>query len=111
MTVIRLPANGFIRWTSEMLFPTLMRIGSWFPYQALHLNLSTHRFFGSSVLPFPYGIDVNPKDGSIWYAKLYASKIGRIDPKTLTRDRVGYTYAGTAPPALRRRWHSVDPGF
>ena len=84
MTVIRLPANGFIRWTSEMLFPTLMRIGSWFPYQALHLNLSTHRFFGSSVLPFPYGIDVNPKDGSIWYAKLYASKIGRIDPKTLT---------------------------
>ena len=42
--MIRLPANGFIRWTSEMLFPTLMRIGSWFPYQALHLNLSTHRF-------------------------------------------------------------------
>jgi len=38
----------------------------------------------SSVLPFPYGIDVDPKDGSIWYAKLYASKIGRIDPKTLT---------------------------
>ena len=44
---------------------------------------STHRFFGSSVLPFPYGIDVNPKDGSIFSTKLYASKIGRIDPKTL----------------------------
>jgi streptogramin lyase len=35
------------------------------------------------VLAFPYGIDVNPVDGSIWYAKLYANKIGRLDPKTL----------------------------
>jgi streptogramin lyase len=31
----------------------------------------------------PYGIDVDPKDGSVWYAKLYADKIGRIDPATL----------------------------
>lgn len=83
MTVIRLPSNGFIRWTSDMLFPTLMRIGQWFPDQAVQLNLSTHRFFGYSILAFPYGIDVNPVDGSIWYAKLYASKIGRIDPVTL----------------------------
>ena len=83
MTVIRLPSNGFIRWTSDMLFPTLMRFGSWFPDQAALLNLSTHRFFGHSILAFPYGIDVNPVDGSIWYAKLYASRIGRIDPKTL----------------------------
>jgi virginiamycin B lyase len=83
MTVIRLPSNGFIRWTSDMLFPTLMRIGQWFPNQAAQLNLSTHRFFGYSILAFPYGIDVNPVDGSIWYAKLYASKIGRIDPVTL----------------------------
>ncbi len=83
MTVIRLPYNGFIRWLSETLFPTLMRIGSWFPDQAIHLNLSTHRFFGYNILPFPYGIDVDPVDGSIWYAKLYANRIGRIDPKTL----------------------------
>lgn len=33
--------------------------------------------------PSPYGIDVHPGDGSIWYAKLAADKIGRIDPKTL----------------------------
>lgn len=83
MTVMRLPSNGLLRWTTDQLFPTLMRIGSWFPDQAVHLNLSTHRFFGEQILAFPYGIDVNPVDGSIWYAKLYASKIGRIDPKTL----------------------------
>lgn len=83
MTVMRLPSNGLLRWVTDMLFPTLMRIGSWFPGQAIHLNLSTHRFFGERILAFPYGIDVNPIDGSIWYAKLYASKIGRIDPVTL----------------------------
>ena len=32
---------------------------------------------------FPYGIDINPIDGSIWYSRLYANKIGRIDPLTL----------------------------
>ena len=83
MTVIRLPSNGLIRWTTNMLFPTLLRIGSWFPDQAVILNISTSRLFGYNIMPFPYGIDVNPTDGSIWYAKLYANKIGRIDPKTL----------------------------
>ena len=83
MTVIRLPSNGFFRWVSDMLFPTLLRISSWFPDQVLLLNFSHHRFLGYDVLAFPYGIDVNPKDGSVWYAKLYANRIGRIDPKTL----------------------------
>lgn len=30
----------------------------------------------------PYGIDVNPVDGSVWYASLMANRIGRIDPVT-----------------------------
>ncbi len=83
MTVLTLPHNGPVRWVSDMLFPTLMRIGSWFPDQAVHLNLSTSRIFGHAILPFPYGIDINPRDGSVWYAKLYASKIGRVDPVTM----------------------------
>ena len=32
---------------------------------------------------FPYGIDVSPTDGSVWYSRLWAGKIGRVDPKTL----------------------------
>ena len=83
MTVMRLPANGFLRWVSDMLFPTLLRIASWFPESSLHLYLSHQQFFGHTIMAFPYGIDVNPVDGSIWYAKLYANKIGRIDPKTM----------------------------
>jgi YVTN family beta-propeller protein len=30
----------------------------------------------------PYGIDVNPLDGSVWYSSLLANRIGRIDPDT-----------------------------
>lgn len=83
MKVMALPSNGFFRWVSDMLFPTLLRISSWFPDKALLLDFSHHKFLGYQVLAFPYGIDVNPVDGSIWYAKLYAGKIGRIDAKTM----------------------------
>jgi streptogramin lyase len=31
----------------------------------------------------PYGIDVNPRDGSVWYSSLMANRIGRIDSDTL----------------------------
>jgi len=30
----------------------------------------------------PYGIDVHPVDGSVWYSSLMANRIGRIDPET-----------------------------
>ena len=30
----------------------------------------------------PYGIDFSPVDGTIWYSKLNANRIGRIDPRT-----------------------------
>ncbi len=38
---------------------------------------------GREVFNWPYGIDVNPLDGGIWYGKLLADKIGHIDPETL----------------------------
>ena len=83
MTVISLPSNGFFQWVSDMLFPTLLRVSSWFPDHAYLLNFSHHKFLGYTVTASPYGIDVNPVDGNIWYAKLYSSKIGQVDPKTL----------------------------
>lgn len=83
MKVTALPSNGLFRWVTDMLFPTLLHIASWFPDHALLLDFSHHKFLGYQVLAFPYGIDVNPLDGSIWYVKLYANKIGRIDAKTM----------------------------
>ena len=38
---------------------------------------------GGSRGTWTYGIDIHPKDGSIWYSRLFADKIGRIDPETL----------------------------
>jgi streptogramin lyase len=34
-------------------------------------------------MPMPYGIDINPVDGSVWYSQLNMRHIGRIDPDTL----------------------------
>lgn len=83
MDVMRLPSNGFFRWVSDMLFPTILKLASWFPNKNLHLDLSHQKWLGHNILAFPYGIDINPRDGSVWYAKLYANKIGRIDANTM----------------------------
>jgi virginiamycin B lyase len=84
-TIINLPSNGFFRWLSDAYFPLILKVAALFPRQNLHLSLSHHKWFGlgKEALAMPYGIDVNPVDGSIWYAKLYANRIGRIDPVTL----------------------------
>ena len=34
------------------------------------------------TMPMPYGIDISPLDGSIWFSQLNMSHIGRIDPET-----------------------------
>lgn len=83
--IISLPHGGFWSAVSDYLFPWVLKVAAWFPERNLHLGVSHHRWAnqGRSAFAFPYGIDVNPIDGSIWYAKLYHHKIGRIDPKTL----------------------------
>jgi len=84
-TIIALPHDGFWRGVSDFAFPYVLKMASWFPKQNLPLLVSHHKWTGQGHRAFnvPYGIDVNPVDGSIWYAKLNASKIGRIDPRTL----------------------------
>jgi len=111
MTVMRLPSNGFFRWLTDMLFPTLLRISSWFPDHALLLDFSHHRFLGYTVAAFPYGIDINPKDGSVWYAKLYANKIGRIDPKTMEVREYDTPMSGPRRPRFDRDGIFWIPAF
>lgn len=84
LDLLDLPSNGAARWIADAFMPTLMTIGTYFPRKNLPIKLSHHKWFslGRDVMEMPYGIDVNPVDGSIWYAKLYGSKIGRIDPET-----------------------------
>ncbi|HUI60061.1 MAG TPA: carboxypeptidase regulatory-like domain-containing protein [Steroidobacteraceae bacterium] len=47
------------------------------------LSLPPGKSLGVAAGTVPYGIDVNPIDGSVWYARLWGDRIGRIDPQTL----------------------------
>jgi streptogramin lyase len=82
--VINLPSGGFWQWLADEMFGVVLKVASWFPGQDLHLILSHHKWSGQGhkILNLPYGIDVDPRDGSVWYSKLYADKIGRYDPAT-----------------------------
>jgi len=84
MTIISLPHGGFWRAVTDLAFPYVIKIASFFPQRGMHLAVSHTKWAeqGRDAFNLPYGIDVNPIDGSIWYAKLNVNKIGRIDPKT-----------------------------
>ena len=84
MKVIPLPHDGFWRGVTDTAFPYVVKVASLFPQSGMHLALSHTKWAdqGRDALSLAYGIDVNPVDGSIWYAKLNVNKIGRIDPKT-----------------------------
>jgi streptogramin lyase len=47
------------------------------------IDLPPVRSMGAAGGTIPYGIDVSPIDGTVWYSRLFGDKIGRIDPKTL----------------------------
>lgn len=47
------------------------------------LDLPPLRSTGTAFVTVPYGIDVSPIDGTVWYSRLFGDKIGRIEPKTL----------------------------
>jgi len=84
MTIIPLPHGGFWRAVTDIAFPYILKIAAFFPQRGMHLAVSHTKWAeqGRDAFSLPYGIDINPVDGSIWYAKLNVNKIGRIDPKT-----------------------------
>lgn len=105
VTIIDLPSNGFWRWVSDAMLPSVLKVASWFGKEDMHVTLSHHKVTGEgrNVLNLPYGIDVNPLDGMIWYSKLYAGRIGKVDPNTLE-----VTEFETPYPAPRRLRFAKD---
>lgn len=103
--IIDLPSNGVWRWVSDAMLPNLLKVASWFGKKDMQVTLSHHQVTGEGreVLNLPYGIDVNPIDGMIWYSKLYAGRIGKVDPKTLE-----VTEFATPYPAPRRLRFAQD---
>jgi streptogramin lyase len=47
------------------------------------IDLPKLKALGGAGGSLPYGIDVSPVDGRVWYARLWGDKLGAIDPKTL----------------------------
>jgi len=47
------------------------------------IDLPKLKPLGGAGGSLPYGIDVSPVDGRVWYARLWGDKLGAIDPKTL----------------------------
>lgn len=84
-TLIDLPSQGFFRMLSDLLVPVILKVSAWFPQENLQVVLSHHKATGEGhrILNLPYGIDIHPADGSVWYGKLYSGYIGRLDPDTL----------------------------
>ena len=113
LDLLDLPSNGFSRWVTDAMLPTLAKVGSWFPRKNLPITLSHYKItgLGRNVFNFPYGIDVNPTDGSIWYAKLYANKLGRIDPDTLEIEEIDTPPIGPRRPRFAPDGMLWIPGF
>lgn len=113
LDLLDLPSNGLGRWLADAMLPTLSWFGTFFPRQNLAIHLSHHKWanLGRSVLNMPYGIDINPKDGSAWYVKLYANKIGRIDPVTLEIKEYDTPAVGPRRPRFASDGILWIPGF
>jgi streptogramin lyase len=69
-------------------FPDLeTRLITWFtPFFLRHADLFSLEDRSAEMdgvsMPMPYGVDISPVDGSIWFSQLNMSHIGRIDPDT-----------------------------
>lgn len=84
-TDIALPSDSALNWMTDVFMGTVLKVAALFPQENLHMAFSHHKWLngGKDVLSMPYGIDINPLDGGIWYGKLIGNKIGHIDPETL----------------------------
>lgn len=113
MTMIHLPQGAFLRWFTDSVFPLAMKISAkWWPGQNMPVKTSPHKWTqGRLLFDLPYGIDVNPKDGSVWYAKLLANKIGRIDPKTLAITEYDTPLGGPRRPRFDKNGILWIPAF
>lgn len=98
---VETPHNGVLRWITDTFIGVVLKISAWFPEKNAHLWLSHHKWLngGRDVFNWPYGIDIDPVDGGVWYSKLLANKIGHIDP--VTHEVTEYDVPHKGPRRLR----------
>lgn len=72
-----LPARNFQEGVTVSLMGVILKLMDWGLPLANWVSIDEQ----SSGLPMPYGIDITP-NGDIWFARLLADSIGKIDAKT-----------------------------
>lgn len=78
----------------------ILRFTPFFIRNAHWLNVEDRSATMDGVsMPMPYGIDINPRDGGIWYSQLNFDHIGRVDPETFENQPVKTPF--DAPRRLR----------
>lgn len=112
-TLIDTPSNGWARWLAVTLMPTMLKLTAAFPDWAIYPDMSHHKTLslGRSTLSMLYGIDVNPVDGTIWYVKLEAHKLGMVDPETLEVTEIDTPLRGPRRPRFDRNGILWIPAF
>ena len=112
-TIIQLPHGGFMRGAVETLFPYMLKLSARFwPGENVPVKTSPHKWGeGRRLFNLPYGIDINPKDGSIWYAKLLSNRIGRIDADTLAVSEFDTPLGGPRRPRFDKQGILWIPAF
>jgi len=72
-----LPSRNFQEGMTISMMGVILKLMDWGVPLANWVSIDEQ----SSGLPMPYGIDITPK-GDIWFARLLADSIGKIDAKT-----------------------------
>lgn len=72
-----LPSRNFKETVTINLMGILFKLMSW----GLPVGNWASVDRDSTGVPLPYGLDIAP-DGGVWFARLHADSIGRIDPET-----------------------------
>jgi virginiamycin B lyase len=79
---VRLESPDRLTAITIRLTPFFIRNAHWFDLEDRSAKMD-----GVSM-PMPYGIDINPVDGSVWYSQLNYRHIGRIDPDSLKLESI-----------------------
>jgi streptogramin lyase len=108
--IVRIAPNGVVWWThfwddeATDEHPATGTVGRFDPktghVELIHLPLNGPQdYVVPSTQPYTFGLDIDPNSGEVWYAKLYANKVGRIDAKTLAVEE--FTPPQMGPRGLR----------
>ena len=99
---VRLPTRTWTQAVAVRALPLMMRLAEWLPMP--------ETASAGTLPPVAYGIDIAP-DGGVWISQLNASRIGRIDPDTLSVEMIDTPFTGPRRLRFDSQGNLWIPGF